>query len=147
MPNVSTGSNVPQVTSIQEECAGNEEEGNEDIEVAEEITESDSSPIVSVPLSTDDNESPIEEVRRNSDVEIEEVFECESSSTNAPEPIITEQEEVSETTSGRQSDMITEIPTVCMLTTNTYAKLTLTYVRLKKYLSFRSGRTKCNYRI
>ncbi|EFN75761.1 E3 ubiquitin-protein ligase RNF34 isoform X2 [Harpegnathos saltator] len=106
MPNVSAESEVTR----DDAQAGTEPTASEDIEIAEEVTESDSSPVISVPLSTDDNESPSEDPRNNN-VEIEEVFECDSSATDAPEPVITEQDEVSETPNRVQSDMVTEIPT------------------------------------
>lgn len=114
MPNVSTETEV----THDDTQAQAEPTGSEDIEIAEEVTESDSSPIISVPLSTDDNDSPSEGPTRTDNVEIEEVFECDNSATDAPEPIITEQDEVSETSNGVQSDMVTEIPTVHELITN-----------------------------
>ncbi|XP_032667891.1 E3 ubiquitin-protein ligase RNF34 isoform X2 [Odontomachus brunneus] len=107
MPNVSTESEVTH-DDMQAQAESTE---SEVIEIAEEVTESDNSPIISAPLSTDDNESPSEGPTRSNDVEIEEVFECDSSATDAPEPIITEQDEVSETSNSIQSDMVMEIPT------------------------------------
>lgn len=108
MPNVSTESEA----THDDMQAQAEPTGSEVIEIAEEVTESDNSPIISAPLSTDDNESPSEGPTRSNNVEIEEVFECDSSAADAPEPIITEQEEISETSNSVQSDMVMEIPTV-----------------------------------
>ncbi|XP_014477764.1 PREDICTED: E3 ubiquitin-protein ligase RNF34 isoform X3 [Dinoponera quadriceps] len=110
MPNVSTESEVTHDDTRAQANPPSDPMGNEDVEIAEEVTESDSSPIISVPLSTD--ESPSEGPTRNNNVEIEEVFECDSSATDAaPEPIITEQDDISETSNVVQSDMVTEIPT------------------------------------
>ncbi|TGZ42199.1 hypothetical protein DBV15_05643 [Temnothorax longispinosus] len=108
MPNVSTANNEPDAEAPAEPVR------NEDVEMAEEASESsDSSPIISVPFSSD-NESPGEKPTKGSDVEIEEVFESDNNPTGpstAPEPVITEQEEVPETSDEKKSDMVTEIPT------------------------------------
>ncbi|XP_071556522.1 E3 ubiquitin-protein ligase RNF34 [Temnothorax nylanderi] len=108
MPNVSTANNEPDAAAPAEPVR------NEDVEMAEEASESsDSSPIISVPFSTD-NESPEDKPTKGSDVEIEEVFESDNNPTGpstAPEPVITEQEEVPETSDEKKSDMVTEIPT------------------------------------
>lgn len=97
--------------------------GSANIEIAEEITESDSSPVISVPLSTDDNNELPDEgpTRSSSNINIEEVFESDNSPIDVPEPVITEQDETPEASDEileapdeKQSDMITEIPTVCL---------------------------------
>lgn len=111
MSNVSTESGLmPDDAQAQTEPTE-----TENVEIVEEVTESDNSPIISTPLSTDGNESPGEGPTRSNDVEIEEVFECDNNAAeraNNSEPIITEQDEVSETSNRVQSDMVTEIPTV-----------------------------------
>lgn len=111
MPNVSTANSEPSA-DIQ---APAEPVRNEDVEMAEEASESsDSSPIISVPFSSD-NESPEERPTKSRDVEIEEIFESDNNPTgpsSAPEPVITEHEEVPETSNEKKSDMVTEIPTV-----------------------------------
>lgn len=88
---------------------------NQDVEMAEEASESShSSPVISVPLSSD-SESPEERPSKSNEiVEIEEVFENDSNPTGpstASEPVVTEQEEVPETSNEKKSDMVTEIPT------------------------------------
>lgn len=112
MPNVSTANSEPSA-DMQVPA---EPVRNEDVEMAEEASEgSDSSPIISVPFSSD-NESPGERPTKSRDVEIEEIFENDSNPTGpstASEPVITEQEEVPETSNEKKSDMVTEIPTVC----------------------------------
>ncbi|XP_020288022.1 E3 ubiquitin-protein ligase RNF34 isoform X2 [Pseudomyrmex gracilis] len=120
MPNVST-SNSEQSGDAYEES---QPARSEDIEMdeGERIIESnDNSPLLSFPLSSD-NETPEEErsIRRDS-VEIIEVTETDndpvvpeasSAPDNAPEPIIAEQEEVSEASSENKSNIrITEILT------------------------------------
>lgn len=127
MPNVSTASNPgePGEPSAPSESSEPSNSGadvqasaepirNEDVEMAEEASESsNSSPIISVPLSSD-NELPEERPTKSNDVEIEEVFEMENNLTGpstAPEPVIIEQEEVPETSNEKKSDMVTEIPT------------------------------------
>lgn len=110
------------------------------------MTESDSSPIISVPLSTDDNESFGEGPTRSSNIDIEEVFENDHSPIDVPEPVITEQDEVPEASNEKQSDMVTEIPIVRALTNN----VRIVYCTLPIYnliLLSRSGRIKCNCRI
>lgn len=121
MPNVST-SNSEQSGDMHEESQPTR---SEDIEMdeGERIIESnDNSPLLSFPLSSD-NETPEEErsIRRDS-VEIIEVTETDndpvvpeasSAPDNALEPIIAEQEEVSEASSENKSNIrITEILTV-----------------------------------
>lgn len=112
MPNVSTANNEPSA-DVQ---APAEPVRNEDVEMAEEASESShSSPMISVPLSSD-SDSPEERPTKSSDVEIEEVFENDSNPiepSTASEPVVTEHEEVPETSSEKKSDMVTEIPTVC----------------------------------
>lgn len=125
MPNVSTANSEPGA-DIQ---APAEPIRNEDVEMAEEASESsDSSPIISVPFSSD-NESPEDRSTKSRDVEIEEIFESDSNPTGpstAPEPVITEQEEVAETSNEKKSDMVTEIPTVCTYL-QTFIKLLCIY--------------------
>ncbi|KAL0131754.1 hypothetical protein PUN28_002951 [Cardiocondyla obscurior] len=109
MPNVSTANNEP--------AAGGqtsaESARNEDVEMAEEASESsDGSPVISVPFS--DNESPEERPTKSTDVEIEEIFETDNNPTGpstTSEPVVIEQEEVPETSNEKKSDMVTEIPT------------------------------------
>lgn len=112
MPNVSNESDI-----LHEDVqAQMEPAGSGSIDIAEEVTESDSSPIISIPLSTDDNEvDPICGPARSSNVEIEEVFDGDNSPTDAMEPVITEQDDVPVTMNEKQSDMVSEIPTVCIL--------------------------------
>lgn len=108
MPNVSNESDI-----LHEDVqAQMEPAGSGSIDIAEEVTESDSSPIISIPLSTDDNEvDPICGPARSSNVEIEEVFDGDNSPTDAMEPVITEQDDVPVTMNEKQSDMVSEIPT------------------------------------
>jgi len=116
MPNVSTADNEPDGpgadVQVPEELVR-----NEDVEMAEEASESShSSPVISVPLSSD-NELPEERPIKSSDIEIEEVFESDNNPTGSnttPEPVITEQEEVPESSNEKKSDMVTEIPIVCI---------------------------------
>lgn len=112
MPNVSTA-NSESGADVQ---ASTEPVRNEDVEMAEEASESsDSSPLISVPFSSD-NESPEERpTKSNNVVEIEEIFENDNPTgpSTAPEPVITEQEEIPETSNEKKSDMVIEIPTVC----------------------------------
>jgi len=116
MPNVSTADNEPSAPDADVQ-APEELVRNEDVEMAEEASESShSSPVISVPLSSD-SELPEERPTKSSDVEIEEVFENDSNPTGSsitPEPVITEQEEVPETSNEKKSDMVTEIPMVCI---------------------------------
>ncbi|XP_012538877.1 E3 ubiquitin-protein ligase RNF34 [Monomorium pharaonis] len=118
MPNVSSASN-PGESGEPSDLGANVQTStepirNEDVEMAEEASESShSSPIISVPLSSD-SELLEERPTKSSDVEIEEVFESESNSTEpstAPEPVVVEQEEVPETSNEKKSDIVTEIPT------------------------------------
>jgi hypothetical protein len=111
MPNVSTVNSAPHENAQAEP----QPTKSEDIEMAEEGSRSNaSSPIVSIPLS--DNESPEERPTRSDYVEIEEVLDSPTYSNNAVqvEPVVTEQEEVSEISNEKKSDMVTEIPTVCI---------------------------------
>ncbi|XP_011861872.1 PREDICTED: E3 ubiquitin-protein ligase RNF34 [Vollenhovia emeryi] len=117
-PTLSRMENMPNVSTANSECVANvqvpvEPVRNEDVEMAEEVSESsDSSPLISVPFSSD-NESPEEKPTKSSDVEIEEIFEGDSNPTGpstASEPVVTEQEEVPETSNQKKSDMVTEIP-------------------------------------
>jgi len=113
IPNVSTASNgeLDDDARMQEAQAMR----NEDVEMMEAASESDNSPIISIPLS--DNEIPEQrEPMRSDSFEIEEVFESDNTSVepgNTVEPVITEHMEVFETTDEKKSDMVTEIPTVC----------------------------------
>lgn len=114
MPNVSTANNEPGGNAANMQTLA-EPVRNEDIEMAEETNESShSSPIISVPLSSD-SESPEERPTKNTDLLIEEIFGNDSSptgSSTASQPVIIEQEEVPETSNEKKSDMVTEIPTV-----------------------------------
>ena len=122
MPNVSTANNEPGANAADVQ-ASTEPVRNEDIEMAEEASESShSSPVISVPLSSD-SESPEERPTKNTDLLIEEIFGNDSSLTGpstASQPVIIEQEEVPETSNEKKSDMVTEIPTVYMLVNNIY---------------------------
>jgi len=112
IPNVSTASNgeLDENARMQEAQAMRDE----DVEMMEVLSESDSSPIISIPLS--DNEIPEQrEPMRSDSFEIEEVFESDNTSVepgNTVEPVITEHMEVFETSGEKKSDMVTEIPTV-----------------------------------
>lgn len=116
MPNVSTANDEAHEDE-QAQAQAQAQARSEDVEMAEEASESsESSPIISVPLS--DSESPEEGPTKSSNdtrVEIQEVSETDSSPVephNAAEPLITEHEEVSEASNdGKKSDMVTEIPT------------------------------------
>lgn len=108
-PNVSTANDEPhENTQAQAQPTR-----SEDVEMAEERSESHSSPIISVPVS--DNESPEEGPTKSSNVEIQELSETDNSPiepNNTSEPVITEHEEISEASNEKKSDMVTEIPTV-----------------------------------
>lgn len=115
--------NMPNVSTANSELSADmqapaEPVRNEDVEMAEEASESShsshSSPMISVPLSSE-NDSPEERPTKSSDVEIEEVFEIDNPTepSTASEPVVTEHEEVPEASSEKKSDMVTEIPTVC----------------------------------
>ncbi|KAG5319065.1 RFFL ligase, partial [Acromyrmex heyeri] len=112
MPNVSTANNEPGANATDMQGSA-EPVRNEDIEMAEEASESShSSPVISVPLSSD-SESPEERPTKNTDLLIEEIFGNDSSPTGpstASQPVIIEQEEVPETSNEKKSDMVTEIP-------------------------------------
>lgn len=114
MPNVSTANSEPDMNADVQ--APEQPVRNEDVEMAEEASESShSSPIISVPPS--DSGSHEEIPTKSNNVEIEEIFESDGNSTGpstAPEPVITEQEEVPETSNEKKSDMVTEIPAVCI---------------------------------
>ncbi|KAH0949533.1 hypothetical protein HN011_011912 [Eciton burchellii] len=111
IPNVSTASNgeLDENTRMQ----GAQAMRDEDVEMMEIVSESDSSPIISIPLS--DNEIPEQrEPMRSNSFEIEEVFESDNTSIepgNTVEPVITEHMEVLEASGEKKSDMVTEIPT------------------------------------
>ncbi|XP_011064729.1 PREDICTED: E3 ubiquitin-protein ligase RNF34 isoform X2 [Acromyrmex echinatior] len=113
MPNVSTANNESGANATDVQGSA-EPVRNEDIEMAEEASESShSSPVISVPLSSD-SESPEERPTKNTDLLIEEIFGNDSSPTGpstASQPVIIEQEEVPETSNEKKSDMVTEIPT------------------------------------
>lgn len=127
MPNVSTANSESGADmQMPVEPVRMEPIRNEDVEMAEEASESsDSSPIISVPFSSD-NESPEERPTKSNDVEIEEIFESDSNPiepSTAPEPVIIEQEEVlPETSNEKKSDIVTEIPTVCTCLQTTFIK-------------------------
>lgn len=117
MPNVSATNSAPhESTSHENAQAEPQPTQSEDVEMGEEGNRSNSpSPIVSIPPS--DNESPEEKSARSNCVEIEEVLDVnatDSSNAIQTEPVVTEQEEVSETSNEKKSDMVTEIPTVCI---------------------------------
>ncbi|KAL6256321.1 hypothetical protein P5V15_012438 [Pogonomyrmex californicus] len=112
MPNVSTANNEPTPDAqVLEQPVR-----SEDVEMAEEVSESShSSPIISVPVSSND-ESPDERPTRSTDIEIEEILEVDNNpieptvSNTISEPVIIEHEEVPETPDEKKSDMVTEIP-------------------------------------
>ncbi|XP_018405926.1 PREDICTED: E3 ubiquitin-protein ligase RNF34 [Cyphomyrmex costatus] len=114
MPNVSTANNEPSA-NVADVQASSEPVRNEDVEMAEEANEnSQNSPVISIPLSSDSGSPEERPTKNNIDLLIEEIFGNDSSSTGpstAPQPVIIEQEEVPETSNEKKSDMVTEIPT------------------------------------
>ncbi|XP_019889463.1 E3 ubiquitin-protein ligase rififylin isoform X3 [Ooceraea biroi] len=114
MPNVSTANGEPDEDA---QTRMQRDQARQDVEMEEAASESEGSPIISVPLSSDNEiPEPIEPPRSES-FEIEEVLEGDGAPTAEPgdtaEPVITEHVEVvSEASSEKKSDMVTEIPTV-----------------------------------
>lgn len=119
MPNVSTVNNAPHESTQAESQPTRSvdiemQEGLVVEEVGSSSTSAAGSPIVSIPPG--DNELSEDKSTRSNHVEIEEVLDngpADSTSAVEAEPVVTEQEEVSEMSNEKKSDMVTEIPTVC----------------------------------
>lgn len=114
LPNVSTANGDTDENTRARQA---EATRSEDVDMEETVSESDErgSPIISIPLSSDNEMPEQREPTRSDSLEIEEVFEGDNTLAepgNSAEPVITEHVEVPEASNEKKSDMVTEIPTV-----------------------------------
>lgn len=121
-PSMNASENLPNVSTANGDTDENtrarqaEATRSEDVDMEETVSESDErgSPIISIPLSSDNEMPEQREPTRSDSLEIEEVFEGDNTLAepgNSAEPVITEHVEVPEASNEKKSDMVTEIPT------------------------------------